>query len=74
MKKEITEKDIEKRIRQTIDSLVKFVNTHTGELDSKSNLEIAEEIRIVCNLLYDTGKDVGEIKGKNSAMKSLFSA
>jgi len=74
MKKEITEKDIDVRVRQTIDSLVKFVNTHTGELDSKSNLEIVEEIRIVCNLLYDTGKDVGEIKGKNSAIKSLFSA
>jgi hypothetical protein len=69
MKKEITEKDFDLRVNAEIDKLVDAASKY-----SISPLRVSQFIREKVLLIYDIGKDVGEIKGKNSAMDSIFRA
>jgi uncharacterized protein (DUF1778 family) len=64
---EITEKDIDLRIDAEIDKLVDAASKY-----SINPSRVASFIRETASFIYETGKDVGEIKGKNSAMDSIF--
>lgn len=63
----ITEKDFDLRIDAEIDKLVDAASKY-----SISPLRVSQFIREEVLLIYELGKAVGEIKGKNSAMDSIF--